>query len=251
MAFIDPVFAYAAPEAAKAFGETVRETVVLPDAGTSAALYASLDATRPSWVFLSPLLASEINGILSRDESTRVAYLGDASPSAAPRLCTATFSSVDASRLAGARAAAESMKATGLDAFGVGAVFVEREAADAFVAAYSAAGGQGESFVEMAPYGFSQAAADRLKALDIRVGYVSASPKDSERWVRQAFDQYAFVLAEFPLPSERPVSAADALVAWDMDATLSVLHDVMTAGRDGNSPGIWRFLLLPAIGGLE
>ena len=238
MAFVDPVIAYAAPQAASSFYGSAGTVVTLPDEGAAAALFAALDVEDPRVVFLSPLLASEIEGILSRNAETLVAYLGDAVLASNPRLFAAVFSPTDAARLAGESLAVRSGKRDGAM---VGAIFQDSEAAEAFMASYTAAGGEPAPVMEIAASGFSQAVADSLKALDIGSGYVSAAPRDAERWVREAFDSYAFIVTENRLPPERWVSAASASVAWDFDGTLKALRTAIEAGRPGNMTGKWRF----------
>ncbi|PKL09572.1 MAG: hypothetical protein CVV51_03100 [Spirochaetae bacterium HGW-Spirochaetae-7] len=243
MAFVDPVFAYAAPKAARAFSAVARTVATLPGEGASALMFAGLDSNDPRVVFLSPLLASEIRGILSRNADTLVAYIGEADPAPDPRLFAAVFSSVDAASLAGQSLAARSGKNEGADASSVGAIFRDSREAEAFIAAYNSAGGEPSPVVEIAASGYSQAVADRFKALDIGSGYVSASPRDVERWVREAFDSYAFVVTEYPLPPDRPVSAASASIVWDFDGTLEALRTAVEDRRPGSMPGKWRFQL--------
>ncbi|MBU1078900.1 MAG: hypothetical protein KKB59_00285, partial [Spirochaetes bacterium] len=242
LAVLDPVFAYLSPEAVRAYSGAAREVVVLPDEGASAALYAAIDAAAPETVYLSPLLASEIDSVLSRNATTRVAFLGANRPKDDPRLYAAVFSSSDAAAAAGAIAASESLKHG--DAPLVAAVFsgtVDHGAAsEAFLSSFRESGGRGEPIIETSPQGYSQAVADRLKALDIWVGYVSAAPPDTERWIRQAFDEYAFVAAEFSLPPEGTDSSASSVVSWDVEETLAAIASRLEEESAGSFPGLWK-----------
>lgn len=242
LAVIDPVFAYLSPDGAKSFGSAARDAVTLPENGASAALYAAVDSARPRIVFLSPLLSPEIQAILSRDESARVAYLGNASPRPDARLYAAVFSSADAATMAAPIVASESAK-IGAEAR-TAAVFAGIPDADAvsaaFIEAFKAAGGRPEPILEVSQQGFSQAVADRLKAMDIRAAYIAAPPRDAERWASQAFDLSAFVVIEQGLPPSPTVSSADAFISWDIGASLSSLAERMEEEMPGTFPGAWK-----------
>ena len=244
VAVMDPVFAWLSPAGAGAFGSVARDVVELPDSGASAALYAALDSAKPHTVFLSPLLASEIQAILSRDGNARVAYLGNATPASDRRLYAAVFSSIDAASLAGAILAAESVK-IGPEARAA-AVFTDPSVAEAasaaFRDAFMAAGGAQEPRIELSTQGFSQNVADRLKSQDIRAAYVSAPPRDAERWTKQAFDPSAFVIIEQGLPPSPTVSSADAFVAWDVESSVSSLGSRLETGQAGAMPGAWKYV---------
>jgi len=229
------------------FSSAARDVTILPESDLSAALYAVIDTEKPDSVILSPLLASEISSILGRNDTTRVAYLGTAPLEAHPRLYAALFSSVDAAETAGTLAAAKTSKLSGEGADRVVVVVsgsTESEVLSAaFSRAFAEAGGQDTPLVELAPQGFSQESADRLRALDVRVAYVAASPRDTDRWVREGFDRYAFIIAEYPLPSGSPGSWADAFVCWDIDATLEVLGKNLVTGLPGVSGGRWKTVM--------
>jgi hypothetical protein len=246
MAVIDPVFAYLEPAAARALEKASATSIKLPAENASAALYAAVDAAAPSVVYLSPLLAAEIQPLLSRGGETKIAYVGDAEPRSDPRLYASVFSSVDAAaaaaRLIAARAGGQAPQnegriavvASGPDA---GAV------SEAFVAAFRLAGGLGDPVIELAPQGFTQAAADRLKALDVSAAYISVQPKDIERWASLAFDRFAFVAAEYALPSLITSSSADAYLAWDVEASVAALSEALAEGASGSAPGAWKSTL--------
>jgi len=249
LAVIDPVFAYLSPESVKVFSKATQSLALLPDSGASAALYATIDAQSPRSVLLSPLLASEIEPILKRNDETRVVYLGNARPEPHPRLTAAVFSSVDAATQGCLLAAAESTRLTaelpsGNPPPSVAAVFSGITDAEtcsgAFILAYRSAGGLGEPLIEISVQGFAQAAAERLKTLDIRIGYIAAPPRDAERWARQGFDQYAYLVLENPLPSSMTTSLADSFIIWDMEATLSALVKKQLAQEAGLEKGSWK-----------
>ncbi len=244
VAFVDPVLAYLSPGTVRSFSSVAAEAIVLPDTGSQAALYAALDDAAPEAVFLTPLLGSEIRTILSRNGGARVAYLGTASPEPDTRLYAAVFSSADAAAAGGRLAAEEASRIGGASPVRVAAVFSGADdtgaRAAAFVAAYASAGGIGEPIVEFSAAGFSQAVAERLRAMDVRAAYIAASPGDTERWAVEAFDPYAFVACEYALPADRPGSSADAFVAWDVARTLADLGESLSEGRPGSIPGAWK-----------
>ncbi len=249
LAVIDPVFAYLSPDSVKAFSNAAHEVEMLPDSGASAALYATIDAQAPKSVLLSPLLASEIEPILKRNNETSVVYLGNVRPEPHPRLIAAVFSSVDAASQGGRLTAAESTRLiaelpSGNPPPSIAAVFsgiVDAEAcSEAFMQAYRAAGGQGEPLVEISAQGFAQAMAERLKTLDIRIGYIAAPPREAERWARQGFDQYAHLVMEYALPTSGTTSLADAFIAWDVEATLTTLVLKLPANEAGLEKGSWK-----------
>jgi len=218
-------------------------------------LYGLLDNPSGNSILLSPLLGSEIEAILSRNDSTFVGYFGENKPKDHPRLFSTIFSPVDAARLAGAQAAVESLRqATGAEVR-VAAVFAPiipptqgdsvqtREASEAFLASYRQSGGVGEPYIEVSQQSFSQPAAERLAKLDIQVGYVSASPRETERWILQSFDEQTFKIVEYALPEAVPVFPVSALIVWDMEATLRLLHSNVSQHLSGSSPGTWKYVV--------
>jgi hypothetical protein len=242
--FIDPVFAYAVPSSARLFASEVRSVTILPDEGTSAALYASLKESSPRVVLLSPLLASEIDTILSMDESKTVAIFGEGTRKIRSRLYSAEFSSIEAARLAGsAMATAEKTLESGTlvcALFAGASLDGSRKAATAFSEAYAASGGDENPLIEMVEEGFSQELAKKLASLDIGTAYVSTPLESTERWIREAFDSHAFIMAELPLPSERHQTLADALVIWDISSTLRLLFAGIENGNNERIAGAWK-----------
>jgi hypothetical protein len=235
--------AYAVPSTARLFSSVVRDVVALPESGTSAALYAGIEELSPRVVFLSPLLSSEIETILSMDPSRIVAMYGEGSPKAEPRLYVAEFSRVEAARLAGAFVAAEvNQGAAGLK---VAAIFSgstmesRRSASEAFNAAFLSAGGTGTPSLELVTEDYSHEVARKLASLDIRAAYVSAPPDTVERWVREAFDPFASIIAEYALPSDQMETHAGALVTWDVGSTLKRLSEAIEASNNERIPGTW------------
>lgn len=251
LAIIDPVFAYLSPDSVKTYASAAQEFTILPDSNASTTLYATLDTQAPKTVFLSPLLASEIEPILSRNDETRVVYLGTVHPKPHPRLLAAIFYESDAAAQGGELAAAESNRLMAKQANEsppprVAAVFAGISEAEscsaAFTKAYREAGGSGEPIIEISSQGFANSVAERLKTLDIRVGYISAAPRDAERWVRLAFDQYAYIALEYALPSRQTSSQADAFVIWDMDTTLSALVKKLSVHDSSPENGHWKIV---------
>lgn len=248
LAVVDPVLAELSPDAAEAIGSYAGAIVVLPDEDASAALYAAIDARDPETLFLSPLLAAEIPYILARGGDARVACVAASAPAPDPRLCAAVFSPVDAAALAGAIAAEEAIRLSRTATPIVAAVLSSGEAArDAFIEAYAAAGGPGEPVVELADGGFSQAAADRLDSMDVRVAYVSVPPDQNARWLDSALGEYAFRIVAEAIPADGPlvggfvpVRSADAVIAWDLEATMAELSEFLRSGGSGTVPGRWK-----------
>lgn len=242
MALVDPVFSFLAPDSADAFKKVARRVIVLPASGGSEALYAAIDAESPSVVFLSPLLASELPGILSRNATTAIAYLGMQPSISDANLYVAAFSDIEAARLSGSRAAMEASRLPATEAMSVAIVAVSTDVSNAFTEAYLAAGGREQPLVESAAAGFSQAAADRLRDRDVRIAYVSAPPDEVERWIRQAFDPYTFVMAEYPLPGNMTVTAADVIVCWNVKEALRALDSAVDAATPGTIPAPWKLV---------
>jgi hypothetical protein len=181
------------------------------------------------------------------DDSRIVAIFGEGSRSAAPRLHSAEFSSIEAARLAGSAAAAEnSGTQAGSRVAGVFAgapIETLQKASGAFAAAYAAAGGSGTPVLETTEEDFSQALAQKMASLDIGIVYVSTPPDTTERWLREAFDPFAYLIAEMPLPSSRHQTIADAMVVWDIGATLRTLSAGIENGSHGQMAGIWGIKL--------
>ena len=249
LAVVDPVLAYLSPGAAEAFGSYAEAVVVLPDEDASAALYAAIDSRSPETLFLSPLLVAEIPYILARGGETRVACVAAEAPASDPRVCAAVFSPVGAASVAGAVAAGEAIRLAGNAAPPIVAAVLSSgdEARAAFVAAYAAAGGPGEPVVELADGGFSQAAADRLAAMDVRIAYVSVPPDQAARWLEAALDEYAFRIVAEAVPADGPIVAGvgparpyDVTIAWDFEATLADLTELLRSGGSGAVPGSWK-----------
>ncbi len=242
--FIDPVFAYAVPSARKHFSSLVRDVVVLPETGTSAALYASLGELSPRIVLLSPLLVTEVDAILSMDDTKIIGIFGEMPGKQEPRLYTAEFSALEAARYAGAAAAAESRKSrSGLM---VGGLFAGasredlQQASEAFATAYSESGGLGTPLLELVTEDFSQAVAQKLALLDIGLAYISAPPDLTERWIKEAFDPYAYIFALQAMPPDEPQTLADALVTWDIASTLRLLLAGIESRKNEHVAGVWK-----------
>jgi hypothetical protein len=246
VAFIDPVFAYVVPSTPKLLARIVDKVIVLPENGTSAALYAALDETSSPVVLLSPLLATEIDAILSMDDARAVLTFGEESRPAAPRLFQAAFSKKDAANLAGKAAALESRhNKTGTKTVGLFAGASEkdlRESAAAFSEGFFANGGTIDPMLEIVMDDFSQSTAQKLASMDIQIAYVSAPPDTIERWIREAFDPYSYIVAEMPLPSEKQRTLADELVVWDIASTARLLLKAAERGNNVPEAGIWRML---------
>ncbi len=245
MAIIDDGFAYLYPRAAQAFSKKVATLTILPPSEASAALYAALDAGQAHTIYLSPLLASEVSTILSRNDSTRVAYMGTATLRANPRLYAAVFSSKDATELAAKFLAAHKDSKTDPEKARIAALFSGSEAdqlAETFMKAYLQAGGLGELILRTTPEGYSQKLAEELISLDISSGYVSSTPTDTQRWLTQGFDPYAFVIVENALPDSGGPTMAAGAIAWNVEATIASLDQKLSANLAGQIPGTWKMI---------
>lgn len=245
MAIIDDSFAYLYPKTAQAFSKIADTLTILPRSEASTALYAALDEEEAHTFYLSPLLASEISTILSRNDASRVAYMGTATLPVNPRLYAAIFSSLDAADLAAKFLAAHRDSKTDPEQARIAALFTGSEAdlrAETFMKAYLKAGGPGELIVRTTPEGYSQTLAEELLSLDIGSGYVSSTPADTQRWLTQGFDPYAFVIVENALPDSDSLTMAYGAVAWNVEATLASLHQKLSQGQTGQSPGTWKII---------
>lgn len=254
LAIIDPVFAFLAPSAVDLMEAAVKNLVILPDVDTSAALYAQLDTLSPTIILLTPLLGSELEAILSRNESSFIGYLGVTAPKESSKLFSTIFSSVDAAKLAGTQAAIASIQNSYGNDIKVGAIFaplqaeppdsrVPLDASEAFLTSYKAGGGIGEPYIEVSQQAYSQSTADRLAKLDIQVGYISASPRETERWRVEAFDASAFIVAEFALPDDPLDIPVSAVVAWDLESAMDILQVNARQHLSGSSEGPWKYLV--------
>jgi len=247
---MDPILAAAVPDSTAWYAAAARRVIVLPETDAVAALYADIDTMKPRAVVLSPLLGSEIAPILGRNETTRVAYIGYAMPTAHPRLFSATFTVVEAAEAAGTILAARAAsQGTGL-VYAILAGFppgTSAVAAEALVQAYGRAGGIDAPRVEILAEPFSQQLADRLRSLDIRTAYVSAPEGETERWMAQAFDRSAYMIAARAFPLRPSLTLAKAQVVWDMKATLGAVLKRLDADQNGDNPGIWQVLASKAV----
>jgi hypothetical protein len=243
IAFIDPVLAGAVPDSTAWYAAAASKVIVLPEAHAATTLYADIDAMKPRAVLLSPLLGSEIAAILGRDNDTRVAYAGYTTPVAHPRLFSATFSMVGAAELAGTVLASMTAR-TGTEL--IYAIFagypteIATRAAESLVQAFGKAGGAEPPRVEILPEPYSQRLADRLKSLDIRAAYVSVPEGMTERWISQAFDSSAFIIAERAFPLHQTATMATVQIIWDMKATLRIVIKRLEEGQNGDIRGVWQ-----------
>jgi len=250
IAFIDPILAAAVPDSMEWYAAAARRVVVLPETDAAATLYADIDTMKPRAIVLSPLLGSELLPILGRDETTRVAYIGYTMPTAHSRLFSATFTAVEAAEAAASVLAARAAHQSAMLAYAVFAGYppeTSARAAEALAQAYGKAGGIDPPRVEIIAEPFSQALADRLRSLDIRAAYVSAPEGETERWMAQAFDQSAYVIAARAFPLRPALTLAKAQVVWDMKATLDDVIIRLNASQNGDKPGIWQILPSKAV----
>lgn len=245
IAFVDPVLAAAVPDAGAWYAEVARRVVVLPESAAAATLHADIDSSKPRTIVLSPLLGSELAAILGRNETARVAYVGYATPTAHPRLVSSTFTAVEAAEAAGAALAARPAPLNAGLAYALFAGYppeFSARAAEALVRAYGKAGGIDPPRVEIIAEPFSQTLADRLHSLDIRAACLLAPEGEIERWISQAFDRSAYVIAARAFPLGPALTLAKAQVVWDMRSTLGDVIRRLDAGQNGDAPGIWRVL---------
>ncbi|GAB1455562.1 hypothetical protein MASR2M48_08690 [Spirochaetota bacterium] len=243
MAVIDDGFAYLYPKAAQAFSKKASTITRLPPMEASTALYAALDEEQAHTIYLTPLLSSEIPTILSRNESTRVAYMGTATLRPRPRLYTAIFSSMDAADLAARYLATHHDNNEKPEGTRTAALFAGSEAdrlAKRFTEIYRQAGGLGDLIVRTTSDTYSQTLADELKSFDIVAGYLASSPSETEQWLSQAFDPYAHIVVEYALPDSGGATMAHRAVAWNVEATIASLHEKLTTHLEGEIPGIWK-----------
>ena len=243
IAFIDPILASAVPEAKSWYSAAARTVVVLPETGTSATLYADIEAKKPRSIALSPLLGSEIAAILGRDDHTAVVYAGPTSPEPHPRLFSATFAIDQAARMAGTMLATSAHSTSGGLVCAVFAGYqpqMAARAADAFSQAYEQAKGAAAVRLITVTEPFSQTAAEELRALDIRAAFVSAPEDETERWIAQAFDRSTMIIAARAFPVRTSLTMASVQLVWDMKTTLRLIEERLKTGKSGDNPGIWQ-----------
>jgi hypothetical protein len=240
LAVLDPVLPVIAPGAAAAIGRQSRKTIVLPDEA-SENLYALLAEEAPDIVFLSPLLAPELERILGSAPEIRIVYLGSFNPVPAAGLYSAGFSSIDAAELAGKVLAdqARTMPDTVLSAgiFTAGAV----EAAERFTSSYLAGKPGNTPIIEYIAGTWSAATANRLRTLDIRQVYLAVPGKDAARWAREAFPASTYVLLELPLGGDIDPSL-DAMIVWDIETGLKTLIKALDVSESASIGGTWKLL---------
>ncbi len=246
LALTDPVLELLSPGAEAAYRRAAGSLVTLESENLSARLYEAIDREDPAWVLLSPLLASEIRGILDSSPGIRVGWAGPAEPPPDERLALSVFDRLDAAALAAGLLAAEARRLSGTGPAPLSAAVFAGEGAaaraEAFLDAWKAAGGPGEPVMREAQGGFSPAIASELRLLDIRAAYVSSDSGETERWLAECFDQGAFLAAETPLPSADPASKAAVMVCWDLESTLESLVGRLGRGVAGRENGVWMAL---------
>lgn len=254
MALIDDGFAYLYPEAKEAFSKKVASITMLPPSGASTELYAALDEEQPNTIYLSPLLSGDIPTILSRNDTTRIAYMGTATLRQDPRLFVAHFSSSDAATMAARFMATRRETQTKPQETLSAAVFTGNDAdtiAKTFLQAYREAGGQGEPIIKTSYEPYSQAIADELRSMDIVEAYIACPPSETARWLAQGFDPYAYILVEYALPDVHETTMASGAAAWDIEATLGSLSKIVSNGMAGQIPGTWKIIEYRRKGGVK
>lgn len=251
---MDPILAALERETLAAYRGAAGALAVLPEDGAGPALYAAIDRKNPDWVLLSPLLGSEIPSILDSDPDIKVAYAGTRAPADDKRLFAARFSPLDAAALAAGVLAKQAAERSEPEKPALAAAVFSgpsaQEAADAFKAAWASAGGPDTAIVTVARDGFAPATAAELKLLDVRVAYVSAPLAELSRWAGEAFAPETWIAAEYPLPGELERSPStrgmarlfDALVSWNLKATLDSLIGRMKKGANGSDSGLWQVI---------
>jgi hypothetical protein len=237
---LDPILPVIAPKTAAAISRQGNKTLVLPYEA-SENLYAVLAAETPGILFLSPLLAPELNRILDSSPDTKVVYAGSFKPIPRKGLYSAGFSSVDAAALAGTilaeqtKGLADTLLCAGI--FMIGA----EEAAERFVSSYVAGNSGNTPIIEYIATPWSASTANRLKALDIRQAFIAVPGKDAARWAREVFAGSSYVLLESALGGDVDPSL-DALIVWDMESSLKALVRSLAVTESASIGGTWKLL---------
>ena len=240
LVILDPVLPVIAPDAAAALSRQGSKTLVLPYEA-SENLYAVLAVEAPPIVFLSPLLAPELNRILDSAPTTKVVYVGGFQPIPREGLYSAGFSSADAANLAGtilaekSRSLPEKVLCVGIFTRGA------EEAAERFVASYLAVNPENQPIIEYSATTWSASTANRLKARDIRQAYIAIPGKDAARWAREAFAESSYVLMESALGGDVDPSL-DALVVWDLETSLKALVKALAVADSASIGGTWKVI---------
>lgn len=238
---LDPVLPVIAPEAASALGRHGRKTMIL-SYEASENLYAVVAAETPNILFLSPLLAPELNRIVDSAPETKVLYVGSTDPAPREGLYSARFSSADAAELAGTVLASQAQTLPeGVLCVGIFTSGAE-EAAERFVSSYVAGKSVNKPIIEYIAANWSATLANRLKALDIRLAYIAIPGKDAARWAREAFAESTYVLLESAL-AEEVDPALDAVLVWDIENSLQALVKTLAVTESASIGGIWKILV--------
>lgn len=244
-AYVDHIFASTAPDSLEAFADVASKVIELPDDAASAYLYASLAEVKPRLVFLSPLLASEIDEIADAYDGAFVISFGWSVPSeslgrAPSRTAFALFSRAAAASAAGAEAAKSSKPRRPVAAvFAGGDKAALDAAAEAFASAFRAGGGLSDPVIEICVEPFSTDAAARLSGLDAGFAYVSAPLDTYDRWARESFGPDCAVVAEYSLPPSESQARVEGFISWDLKATIERLWAMAERGQGGVIDGIW------------
>jgi hypothetical protein len=240
LVILDPVLPVLAPEVAATIGRYGRSTITLPfDA--SGTLYSAIAAEKPAVLFLSPLLAPELDRILDSSPAIRLVYAGGTASAPREGLYSAVFSSADAAGMAGTILAGKDPTLPP-DALCV-AIFMNgsEEAIQRFTDSYLAAKPGNKPIIENIVTPWPTATVNRLKSLDIRQAYIAVPGKDAARWAREVLPGNSFVLMESAFGGLID-PAVDAMLVWDLDSSLKLLVNRLYASTSASISGIWRLL---------
>ena len=240
LVILDPVFPVVAPEAARIFGLRGRKTITLPFEA-SETLYASLAETKASVLFLSPLLATELNRILDTLPDIKLVHTGGASIKPRKGLYSAFFSPIDAAEKAGSMLA-EKAQSLPADALCIG-IFLNgsKEAIARFTESYMAGKPGNTPIIENIATPWSNETANKLKVLDIRQAFIAVPGKDGARWARELVAGSTYVLLEAAFGGT-PDTSIDGLLVWDFENTLAELIDRLNTSDSATLDGKWKIL---------
>jgi hypothetical protein len=238
LVILDPVLPVMAPDAAAVISRYGRKAITLPFEA-SEVLYSAIAEEKPAVLFLSPLLAPEINRILDSTPGIRIVHAGSARLPSRDGLYSASFSSADAAGRAGtvladkARTLPQNFLCIGIFMNG------SEEAIRRFTDAYLAGKPGNEPIIENITTPWSVALASKLRGLDVRLAYIAVPGKDAARWAREVFPGSSYVLLESAF-GDMSDPAVDAMLVWDIDSSLELLVSSLDAAASASIGGIWR-----------
>lgn len=220
LAIIDPVFALLSPEAVHSYKKAAGRILILPQDDPVAVLHAAIDAGRPEWVLLSPLLAPEIPAIRQARPDLPILILGAAEIPERQMLFSSVFHPEDAAHNAAVWLSGQNRSGICMGLFeGEGA----NRSAAAFMEGIESGPQKLEGKTRIISNGYSTTVARELSGMDISLVFLQTAPEDASRWLENAFDESALVALAMPFGYKTAIPGVKAIISWDLEKALKEL----------------------------